>query len=133
MQRRDFLKYAGAIPISGALLSSVVAQAEECTDWIEIPGTGGQLQIKDLFAIDKALCRLFKLGPGFRTRAHKHPAGEYNYLVEGTFTFAEEGTHYLKGDYVYKEPGSVHPEGLAGPAGAIIFVFTPEPIVKVTS
>ncbi len=130
MNRRNFLGQASlSLPFTAAFLAPIISSAQECTDWIEVPGTAGRLLIKNLFSAGKAQCRLYKMAPGFQVAAHIHPAGEYTYLIDGTFE-SEEGV-FVKGDAVYKEPGSTHPMGESGPAGAIVFVFTPEPIIKI--
>jgi quercetin dioxygenase-like cupin family protein len=130
MERRDFIKYSStlalSLPISASFLSSAAASAQDDSGWISVPGTEGRLQIKDLFAAGTAKCRMYKLAPGFPVGPHRHPAGEYSYVVEGSFEFSD--ITYVKGDYVYKEPGSADEAAKAGPEGTIVLVFTPEPI-----
>lgn len=128
MQRRDFLKcsaIAGIMP----LLGSLEVQAQDNQGWIDIPGTNGKLKIKTLLKIGTAQCLMYKLAPNFTVGPHKHPAGEYSYVVEGSF---DSGSYVLmKGDYVYREPGTLDPEGRSGDEGAVVMVFTPEPIIKI--
>ena len=130
MERRSFLS-AAAISFMGlgALAKHTMADVHTNTNddgWVTIPGTNGGLKIKTLFKEGTAAGLLYNMAPGFPVGPHRHPAGEYSYLVEGSFFIGEE--ELFKGEYRYMKPGTKHPASKAGTQGAIVFVFTPEPV-----
>jgi len=56
--------------------------------------------------------------------AHRHPAGEEYYVLEGELE--DGGNRYGAGSYVYHPPGSSHRP--SSPSGCLIFVCLPESI-----
>lgn len=134
-KRRSFLKMSlASLPIPALFLNSAVAKAQSpSAQWQTVPGTNGGLKIMTVFSNEKdggtARGVLYSMASGFVVGAHRHPKGEYSYLVEGSFEFP--GIRFKAGDAIYMQPGSTHPRGRAGSGGAIIFVFTPAPIIRI--
>jgi quercetin dioxygenase-like cupin family protein len=67
---------------------------------------------------------MLRFEPGAAYPAHRHPAGEEYYVLEGQLT--DGGRSYGAGTYVFHEAGSVHAPR-SGP-GAVVLVFLPEGI-----
>lgn len=70
---------------------------------------------------------MLRFGPGTSYPAHRHPAGEEYYVLEGELT--DGGTSYGAGTYVWHPPGSVHAPR-SGP-GAVVLILLPEGIERV--
>ncbi len=125
MKRRNFISTAIlGLPISATLLQSAIASAGDDSGWTP---AGPGIQKKSLFLQGTAEAALFRLKNGAVVPAHTHPAGEYSFMADGTFSLG--GQTAVKGAYFYMPPGSNHPSGSAGPTGALIFVFTPQPVI----
>jgi anti-sigma factor ChrR (cupin superfamily) len=70
---------------------------------------------------------LLRFDPGAAYPAHRHPAGEGYYVLEGALVDA--GTSYGVGTYVWHPPGSVHRPSSRD--GAVVLVVLPEAIERV--
>ena len=67
---------------------------------------------------------LVRLDPGGRFPAHRHPAGEEVFVVEGQVRIGKD--RLSQGDYLYAEPQSVH--ALSSEPGGTILVMLPKPV-----
>ncbi len=67
---------------------------------------------------------LLRFATGAAYPAHRHPAGEEYYVLEGELT--DGGRAYGAGTYVYHPPGSVHRPSSG--KGATLLVLLPEGI-----
>ncbi|MCG3134538.1 MAG: hypothetical protein HMLKMBBP_01852 [Planctomycetes bacterium] len=70
---------------------------------------------------------MLRFEPGASYPAHRHPAGEEYFVLEGELT--DGATRYGPGTYVYHPPGSVHAP--RSDAGGTVLVFLPEGIERV--
>jgi anti-sigma factor ChrR (cupin superfamily) len=69
----------------------------------------------------RGITLLLRFEPGAHYPAHRHPAGEEYYVLEGTL---EDGAHsYGPHTYVYQPPGSAHRP--ASPTGCVLLVTLP--------
>ena len=66
---------------------------------------------------------LIRFEPGARFPAHRHPAGEEVFVVEGQATIGNE--HLQQGDYLYAAPDSIH--ALWTESGCTLLVMLPKP------
>ncbi len=72
---------------------------------------------------------LLEFQPGASYAAHRHPAGEQYWVLEGSL---EEGENsYGAGTYVYHPPNSTHRP--SSRAGCLLLVLLPEPIETLQS
>jgi len=69
---------------------------------------------------------LIKFDPGASYPAHKHPAGEEVFVLEGSILFGDTLLH--AGDYLYTAPGSAHT--VKSHDGCVAFVVVPEEVEK---
>ncbi len=93
-------------------------------DWRETPYIG--VTFKKLH-FDKETGRsavLVKFDPETRYGAHRHPAGEEYYVLEGTVE--DGGRRWGPGSYVYHPPGSAHRP--TSKEGCLLFVSLPRPV-----
>lgn len=70
---------------------------------------------------------LVRFGPGGRTHWHRHPNGQYLYIVEGEGRLQVRGGTVLSlqpGDAVYAEPGEEHWHGAARDASVAHLAFS---------
>jgi quercetin dioxygenase-like cupin family protein len=67
---------------------------------------------------------LLRFESGGAFPAHRHPAGEEVFVVEGEVRIG--GQHFGKGDYVYTEPDGVH--AVSSESGGTILVMLPKPV-----
>jgi anti-sigma factor ChrR (cupin superfamily) len=72
---------------------------------------------------------LLRFAPGAAYPAHRHPAGEEYYVLEGDLV--DGGAAYGAGTYVSHPPGSIHRPTSRG--GGVVLVFLPEGIEIVSS
>ena len=66
---------------------------------------------------------LIRFDPGARFPAHRHPAGEEVFVVEGQVKIGNE--HLRQGDYLYAAPDSIH--ALWTESGCTLLVMLPKP------
>lgn len=91
----------------------------------EAPGV--HFQVLRKHPDSSGLTLMLRFDPGADYPAHRHPAGEEYYVLEGEL---RDGPRtYGPGTYVYQQPGSVHRP--SSPAGATVIVFLPEGIERV--
>ncbi len=93
-------------------------------EWQETPYVGVVFK-KLLF--DKATRRsavLVKFEPNTRYGAHRHPAGEEYYVLEGSLE--DGGRTWGPGSYVYHPPGSAHRP--TSKEGCILYISLPKPV-----
>lgn len=69
----------------------------------------------------KGATLLLRFEPGSAYPAHRHPAGEEYYVLDGEL--ADGGRRYGAGTYVWHPPGSAHRPTTA--VGATVLVFVP--------
>ena len=146
MERRDFVfntaAAMGVVPFAMMLTQSEPAQAQiaDTCGWMDLPGfPAGSFQFKPLWAADapgQAAGKLYKLQSGVMIPRHRHPEGEYNFVIDGSFTVPDGltindspalVTAAKKGDYTYMPAGSVHEAATSN--GVTLFTFTPANIV----
>ncbi|MCC7508403.1 MAG: cupin domain-containing protein [Planctomycetes bacterium] len=70
------------------------------------------------------LTLLLKFSPGARYHAHRHPAGEEYFVLEGALD--DMGKAWPAGSYIWHPPGSVHRPG--SKAGCVVLVVLAEAI-----
>ncbi len=70
------------------------------------------------------LTLLLKFAPGARYHAHRHPAGEEYYVLEGALD--DLGRSWPAGSYIWHPAGSMHRPG--SNAGCVVLVMLPEAI-----
>jgi anti-sigma factor ChrR (cupin superfamily) len=74
----------------------------------------------------RGITLLLQFEPGARYPAHRHPAGEEYYVLEGTL---QDGSHeYGPHTFVYQPPGSVHSPRTRD--GCTLLVVLPEHIER---
>ena len=66
---------------------------------------------------------LLRFEPGSRFPAHRHPAGEEVFVVEGQVKIGSE--RLQQGDYLYAAPDSVH--AVWSDSGCTLLVMLPKP------
>jgi quercetin dioxygenase-like cupin family protein len=71
-----------------------------------------------------AVTVLLRFDPGARFPAHRHPAGEEVFVVEGTVRIGKDLLN--RGDYLYTEPGGVH--AVSSEGGGTLLVVLPKPV-----
>ena len=67
---------------------------------------------------------LLRFDPGGRFPAHRHPAGEEVFVVDGEVRIGKD--RLKQGDYLYAEPDSVH--AVSSESGGTILVMLPKPV-----
>jgi quercetin dioxygenase-like cupin family protein len=67
---------------------------------------------------------LLRFEPGSRFPAHRHPAGEEVFVVEGQVKIGDQ--RLKQGDYLYAAPDSVH--AVWSEFGCTILVMLPKPV-----
>jgi quercetin dioxygenase-like cupin family protein len=67
---------------------------------------------------------LVRFEAGARFPAHRHPAGEEVFVIEGRVKIGTE--HLQQGDYLYAGPDSVH--ALWTESGCTLLVMLPKPV-----
>ena len=87
-------------------------------------GTGVSVKLLRRDAQSGAVTVLLRFDPGARFPAHRHPAGEEVFVVEGDVRIGKERLH--QGDYLYAEPGSIH--AVSSESGGMILVVLPQPV-----
>ena len=93
-------------------------------DWRETPSSG--VHWKKL-SYDRDTGRsavLIRFEPGSSYAAHRHPAGEEYYVLEGSLE--DGGRTYGAGSYVYHPAGSAHSP--SSKEGCVLFISLPGPI-----
>ena len=93
-------------------------------DWRETPSRG--VHWKKL-SYDRETGRsavLIRFEPGAAYAAHRHPAGEEYYVLEGSLE--DGGRTYGAGSYVYHPAGSAHSP--SSKEGCVLFISLPGPI-----
>jgi quercetin dioxygenase-like cupin family protein len=73
------------------------------------------------------LTLLLRFAPGADYPAHRHPAGEEYFVLEGSLE--DGGRTYRTGDYVYYPPGSAHRP--ASREGSTLLVLLPAAIERI--
>ncbi|MGH7393848.1 MAG: cupin domain-containing protein [Candidatus Rokuibacteriota bacterium] len=87
-------------------------------------GTGISVKILRRDEQTGGLTVLLRIDPGGSFPAHRHPAGEEVFVVEGQVRI---GTDRLgQGDYLYTEPQGVH--AVWSESGGTILVMLPKPV-----
>jgi quercetin dioxygenase-like cupin family protein len=86
-------------------------------------GTGVSVKVLRRDEQTGALTVLVRLEPGGTFPAHRHPAGEEVFVVEGQVRIGKD--RLSQGDYLYAEPQSVH--ALSSEPGGTILVMLPKP------
>ena len=71
-----------------------------------------------------AVTVLLRFEPGGRFPAHRHPAGEEVFVVDGSVRIGKDVLH--RGEYLYTEPGGVH--AVSSEPGGTILVVLPRPV-----
>jgi quercetin dioxygenase-like cupin family protein len=89
----------------------------------------GSARRHDLIAVDDppSGAILVEFEPGARTHWHRHPAGQYLYVVEGrglTQSRGGEVQDLAPGDCLYAAPGEEHWHGAAATAGVSHLAFS---------
>ncbi len=128
MKRRSLITNSIIGGLSLTLMSKAFAgefEHKEFGDWIEIPDTGG-LSYKMVWTDGKNLARFFKLPPDHKF-AHKHPKGEYTFIVKGCINI--DDVMYVEGDDMYMPPGSCHAGYTLKTHECIVFTFHREEII----
>jgi quercetin dioxygenase-like cupin family protein len=67
---------------------------------------------------------LLRFEPGGTFPAHRHPAGEEVFVVEGQVRIGKD--RLGQGEYLYTEPQGVH--AVSSESGATILVMLPKPV-----
>ena len=71
-----------------------------------------------------ALTVLLRFEPGGTFPAHRHPAGEEVFVVEGQVRIGKD--RLSRGDYLYTEPQGIH--AVSSESGGTILVMLPKPV-----
>ena len=87
-------------------------------------GTGVSVKLLRRDVSSGAVTVLLRFDAGGRFPAHRHPAGEEVYVVEGAVRIGKD--RLQQGDYLYAEPGSVH--AVSSDDGGTILVVLPKPV-----
>ena len=87
-------------------------------------GSGVSLKVLRRDQTTGAVTVLVRLEPGGTFPAHRHPAGEEVFVVEGQVRIGKD--RLTQGDYLYTEPGDVH--ALSSESGGTILVVLPRPV-----
>lgn len=102
----------------------ILAALSEAVPWRDTPHAG--VQWKKLFfdAATGESTVLLRFAPGASYGAHRHPAGEQYFVLEGSLEDA--GATYGSGSYVRHAPASSHRP--SSRAGCLLLVMLPRPI-----
>ena len=87
-------------------------------------GTGVSVKLLRRDNVTGAATVLLRFEPGARFPAHRHPAGEEVFVVDGEFRIGKDHLH--RGDYLYTEPDGVHAVSTEG--GGTLLVVLPKPV-----
>ena len=87
-------------------------------------GTGVSVKILRRDAQTGGLTVLLRFDPGGTFPAHRHPAGEEVFVVEGQVRIGKDRLN--QGDYLYTEPQGVH--AVSTESGGTILVVLPKPV-----
>jgi quercetin dioxygenase-like cupin family protein len=87
-------------------------------------GTGVSVKVLRRDAETGGLTVLLRFEPGATFPAHRHPAGEEVFVVEGQVRIGRD--RLSRGDYLYTEPQGVH--AVSSESGGIILVMLPKPV-----
>ena len=87
-------------------------------------GTGVSVKLLRRDADSGAVTVLLRFDAGSRFPAHRHPAGEEVFVVEGDVRIGNERLH--QGEYLYAEPDSIH--AVSSESGGTILVVLPKPV-----
>lgn len=71
-----------------------------------------------------AVTVLLRFDAGGSFPAHRHPAGEEVFVVEGDVRIGKD--RLKRGDYLYAEPNSIH--AVSSEKGGMILVVLPKPV-----
>jgi anti-sigma factor ChrR (cupin superfamily) len=94
----------------------------ETVSWREFPeATGVEYKVLRRHPEHGGSTLLLRFAPGADYPAHRHPAGEEYFVLEGTL--ADQGGTYRAGDYLYYPPGSIHRP--TSPDGCTVLVLLP--------
>ncbi|HXH83959.1 MAG TPA: dimethylsulfonioproprionate lyase family protein [Candidatus Tectomicrobia bacterium] len=98
---------------------------DQASDW-KTPKFGTGVSAKVLRRDDQTggMTFLFRFEPGGRFPAHRHPAGEEAFVVEGRVRIGNRT--FGPGEYVYTPPGGVH--AASSEEGGTILVVLPKPV-----
>ncbi|MBI5435446.1 MAG: cupin domain-containing protein [Planctomycetes bacterium] len=102
----------------------ILAALSDAVPWRDTPHVG--VRWKKLFfdAATGESTVLLRFEPGASYGAHRHPAGEQYFVLEGSLEDA--GSTYGSGSYVRHAPGSAHTP--SSRAGCLLLVMLPQPI-----
>jgi quercetin dioxygenase-like cupin family protein len=87
-------------------------------------GAGVSVKVLRRDEASGALTVLLRFDPGGHFPAHRHPAGEEVFVVEGEVRIGKE--RFRQGDYIYTEPQGVH--AVSSEPGGTILVMLPRPV-----
>lgn len=87
-------------------------------------GTGVVVKLLRRDAASGAVTVLLRFDRGGRFPAHRHPAGEEVFVVDGEVRIGKE--RLQAGDYLYTEPDGVH--AVSSDTGGTILVVLPKPV-----
>jgi quercetin dioxygenase-like cupin family protein len=97
----------------------------EPSDWRPSKlGTGVSVKVLRRDEQTGAATVLVRFAAGGTFPAHRHPAGEEVFVVEGEVRIGKD--HLRRGDYLYTAPDGVHAVS-SGPGGTILVVL-PKPV-----
>jgi anti-sigma factor ChrR (cupin superfamily) len=102
--------------------SIYVNEADE--PWRETPYEGVSFKKLHFDRETRRSAVLVKFEPGSAYGAHRHPAGEEYYVLEGTLQ--DGGRSWGAGSYVLHPPGSAHRP--TSKEGCVVFISLPEPV-----
>jgi quercetin dioxygenase-like cupin family protein len=111
-----------ALPAAGAFQITSLA-----VPWRAFPDAEGvEYKVLRRHAAAGGLTLLLRFAPGADYPAHRHPAGEEYFVLEGSL---EDGARtYRAGDYVYYPPGSAHHP--ASREGSTLLVVLPAAVER---
>jgi quercetin dioxygenase-like cupin family protein len=87
-------------------------------------GTGVSVKLLRCDEVTGGSTVLLRFAAGSWFPAHRHPAGEEVYVVDGEVRIGP--TTFRQGDYIYTEPDGVH--AVSSAAGGTILVMLPKPV-----
>lgn len=87
-------------------------------------GTGVAVKVLRRDDQSGAITVLLRFDPGGSFPAHRHPAGEEVFVVDGEVRIGKQ--RLSRGDYLYTEPQGIH--AVSSEAGGTILVMLPKPV-----
>lgn len=87
-------------------------------------GTGVSVKVLHRDEATEAVTVFVRFEPGGTFPAHRHPAGEEVFVVEGQVRIGKD--RLTQGDYLYTEPDGVH--AVSSESGGTILVVLPKPV-----